>query len=389
MKIPQVFTRYWTNLPTGLRLVLIYWLVTRLIFTILGTASIFLIGHYSDPAHQVVFQNRPVFSGWPFLDMWNQWDGNWYMHIAQHGYQGAPNLHHESDIVFFPLYPYLVRLLAWPFHFANSAVLVSGLLVSNICFITGAYYLYKLVAKKWGRRLAKLTILALFLSPMGFIFSATMTEGLFFMLLVLAFTWAEAGQWWRVGLTSTLLVLARPIGVFVAAVLGLMYWARLKFNWRQLWRPQSLWLVGPLIGAGILMLINHAIVHDYLGFLHAESAWHRRLLHIKGPSGGLFTLQGIYLTVFPLAALGLVAWAALTKRLAKIYLLLGVAMIALPFLTSSYGLIRYTASIFPLYIALSLLMDRFKSWYEPIIMTLLIIEGVHLVWWALGMPIMQ
>ncbi len=386
----EFFNRYWRNLPAGLRLVLVYWLFTRIVFTILGTASIFLIGHYSDAVHHVIFPQTPRYSGLPFIDMWSQWDSSWYQHIAKYGYQGIADAHKETDIVFFPLYPYIIRLLSWPFHFANTAVIINGLLVSNICFIVGAYYLYKFAAQRFGERIAKLTTLALFLSPMGFIFSAVMSEGLFFLLLVLAFSWAEAGRWTRVGLASALMVLTRPVGLIVSAVLALMYWLRLKFSWRRLFQLQNLWLLGPFVGLIIFMIINQHIVHDRLGFLHAAgSGWHRHIFYLRGPSGGLLTLQGLYLVAYPLAALALMIWAVVTRRLRWVYALLALAMVVVPGLTGLYGLIRYTSLIFPIYIGLAFLIDRLKAWYEPAIMTLLIIESVHLVWWTLGMPIMQ
>ncbi len=388
MRLKETAKRYWLRLPSSLRLILVYWLVTRLIFTILGTASIFLIGHYSDPAHQVVFKHIPRFTGLPFIDMWLQWDSDWYLHIAKYGYTGVYNLRHEVDIVFLPLFPYLIRLLTWPFHFATTAVALIGLAVANLSFIGGAYYLHRLVGQKFSRRVAKYTILALFLSPMGFVFSAFLTEGLFFLLLVLAFYWAEARQWWRVGLISLPLVLARPIGIACAAVLAVFYLVQSRTNWRQLLRPQSLWLLGPLLGAAIFIWINDHITGQPLGFLHSEgSGWHRGFLHLAGPSGGLWTLQGLYLVAFPLLALILVGLAA--RRIGWIYYLLALAMIIVPGSTGLYGLIRYTSLVFPIYIALALIIDKYRRWYEPIIMTLLIVESVHLVWWSLGMPIMQ
>jgi len=378
---------YWGGWPESLRLAVSYFLVTRLLFTALGTASIKLIGHYSDHLHQIVFRNVHSFSGLPFLDAWVQWDGRWYLHIAQFGYQAMPDFRGQSDIVFFPLYPYLVRVLAWPFHYGKTATLVISLLVSSLALIAAAHFLYQLVDKKLGRQVARLTILALFLSPVGFIFSAVMTESLFLLLLVLAFRWAEDKRWWLVGAASGLLVLTRSPGALAAAVLVIMYAAQARFNWRRLLKWESLWVLGPLIGAAILLAIDKIVAHDALAFIHAGRAWQRGFLALHGPSGNLLTLQGLYLLMFPVLALYLVS--RYIRKIGWQYWLLAVALLVIPVTSGLYGLIRYTSVVFPLYILIAMALAARKNWYEPVIIGLALLEGVHFVWWALGMPIMQ
>jgi hypothetical protein len=383
----KTFQLYWRRLPEGLRLSIVYFSVTRLIFTLLGVATIKLVGHYSNAAHHVVFNYFPKFSGIPFLDMWAQWDSGWYLHIAQHGYQAIPDINGQTDIAFFPLYPYLIRILAWPFHYSLTAVLIIGLLISSAALIATGHFLYKFTAKKFSPKIARLTLLLLFLSPTGFIFSSIMTESLFLLFLVLAFMWAEQSRWKYVATMSALLVLTRPAGFPAVLVLGIMYAARNNFNWRRLLKIESLWVIGPLLGTACLLLINHAVTGDFLGFAHAEKAWQRGFFTLNGPSGGLLTLQGLYLLAFPLLALFLIS--RFRKKIGWEYGLLTVALLILPMLSGLYGLIRYICVIFPLYIALALLLESRKNWYEPLLITLLLFQGVHFVWWVLGMPIMQ
>jgi len=53
---------------------------------------------------------RPVHQSWNIIDLHNRWDAYWYLTIAQDGYdlRGEGDI---SNVVFFPLYPLLVRLL--------------------------------------------------------------------------------------------------------------------------------------------------------------------------------------------------------------------------------------------------------------------------------------
>src|SRR5688572_32510267 len=55
------------------------------------------------------------FSPYRLLDIWGRWDTGWYMGIAREGYLFNGDLtQQQSNVTFFPFYPYLVRLLLWP-----------------------------------------------------------------------------------------------------------------------------------------------------------------------------------------------------------------------------------------------------------------------------------
>src|SRR5689334_13819326 len=56
-----------------------------------------------------------------------QYDGGWYAHIAQHGYQYTPGV--QSPVAFFPGYPLLVRAVMA----LGPDVFLSGVLVSAAC----------------------------------------------------------------------------------------------------------------------------------------------------------------------------------------------------------------------------------------------------------------
>ena len=379
--------QYWFRLPESLRRPIIYFLLTRTLFTILGAASVMLIGRYSDATRQLVPGFNPGYSGNPLLDLWARWDSGWYLHIAESGYTSNVFSSGQTDIAYFPLYPYLIRILSWPFGYNKTAVIVTGILISSVAFIAAAYFLYRLVAKRFNDQIARLSVLLLFLSPMSFIFSAVMTESLFLLLIVLTFWLAEEKRWAWVGAVASLLPLVRPVGPFIVAFLGLMYLNQLKWSWRKLISFQSLWLIGPIIGGLTLLLINYMVTGNPLGFVEAQAAWQRTFLNFSGPSGGLFTLQGLYLALFAVASIVLVT--IYRRQIGNLYWLMAVILVLLPLSSSLYGLIRYTAIIFPVYICFALLLDRHKSLYEPAIMAFMLLQGVHFVWWALGMPIMQ
>src|SRR6266550_2322425 len=145
----QQIRERWQRLGPGLRLTLQYFILTRVLITVFAIASERLIGHYDSVARRVVDENSHRF-GNAFFDAWSQWDSNWYLQIAMHGYTGVTQHNGEVDIAFFPLYPYLVHFLAWPFGLSEGAILIMGLLVSSAGFIAGGYFLYSLAERKFG-----------------------------------------------------------------------------------------------------------------------------------------------------------------------------------------------------------------------------------------------
>ena len=64
-----------------------------------------------------------------WLEIWRQWDATNYLRIAEHGYSAAGD--NGVLLVFFPLYPWLVRAVA----FLVDDYMLSALFVSGIASI--------------------------------------------------------------------------------------------------------------------------------------------------------------------------------------------------------------------------------------------------------------
>ncbi|MGA8534332.1 MAG: mannosyltransferase family protein [Candidatus Tumulicola sp.] len=107
------------------------------------------------------------------LAVWGRWDAVHYIDIATKGYQG-------TDMAFFPLYPFLIRIVG---AFAGNH-LVAGLLISNASFFFGLLFLYKLLEHEYDRPVARRAIFYASIFPSAVFFSAVYTESLFFILTV-------------------------------------------------------------------------------------------------------------------------------------------------------------------------------------------------------------
>jgi len=91
-------------------LILILWVVVINLFALLALNRFNL---KSDTAYNWIDVNQfRQTQNWNIVSLHSRWDSAWYLDIAQHGYifKGAQQL---SNIVFFPLYPFLMKLVSY------------------------------------------------------------------------------------------------------------------------------------------------------------------------------------------------------------------------------------------------------------------------------------
>ena len=112
-------------------------------------------------------------------------DADHYLKLAEFGYgtgQAFENQH--LMIVFFPLFPWLVRGLC---ALTGLGYYTVGLFVQPLLFGAGCAGLYRLVQPRFGRTAAGWTLVLLCLLPGSFFFAAPMTESLYLALTMAAF----------------------------------------------------------------------------------------------------------------------------------------------------------------------------------------------------------
>ncbi|HEV2636809.1 MAG TPA: glycosyltransferase family 39 protein [Actinocrinis sp.] len=194
------------------------------------------------------------------------WDGDWYIDIAQHGYvhklsvrpDGTPHL---MNIAFFPLYPYLMRVV----HLVTGLpVSYAGVFVSFIAGLAAVVGIYYLLKPYIGPRAAIVACALWGVVPSAFIESMVYTEALFTALCVWAMVAMLREKWLTVcaltilaGLTRSTVIMLLPV-VCAAALPAIV-------RGRGGWRAWVCLLASPL---GLLA---------FLGFLavrfHRLDAW--------------------------------------------------------------------------------------------------------------------
>jgi len=91
----------------ALRAVVLPFLVSRSAVLLVGLAAAVFIGYTPDPAEPSAWQVNAD----PVRNLLARWDSFWYLDIASRGYHWNGNALQQQNVVFFPLYPLLMRIV--------------------------------------------------------------------------------------------------------------------------------------------------------------------------------------------------------------------------------------------------------------------------------------
>jgi mannosyltransferase PIG-V len=222
--------------------------------------------------------------GFPWLEPWAQWDAEHYIAIAVDGYSFEPGTF--SNVIFFPLYPWLIRLVAAPFGpLSEQGTALAGLLISNVALFIALLYLAALVTRDLSLSVARKTVLYLLVFPTTLFLSSVYAESLFLATAAAGLYHARQGEWYRAGLAGGLAALTRPFGFLLVVPIAIeMY--------RQ--RPPLRALPSiALVPAGLAVFFGYlwAQFGDPFLYFRAGQAWGRGfhfpwetlLGYIRGP----------------------------------------------------------------------------------------------------------
>jgi hypothetical protein len=333
-----------------------------------------------------------------FTDIWARWDSDFFLRIAQNGYDGA-------SAAFHPLYPALVAVLGRALF---GHYLLAGLIVSLACCLGSFLLLYRLAEERLGPEGAQRSVLYLAVFPMSLFLQAVYSESLFLLLVLAAFAVAERNRFASAGVLAGLAILTRAAGIALLPALALL-------AWRERDRLRALGGVAlALPVAAIYPLVLWQQVDDPWAFSHAQDRWHR---HVSpaGPLGGIWdgavsawrgleqfvvghgthvaganqmhaaaeNLQAfVFLVLF--VALTVVAW----RRFGAPYGLFAAVSLAIPlsYPSSRWPLLslpRFGLVVFPLFLALAALTSGRPRLHNAVVACSALFLGVAVVQWAL------
>lgn len=213
-----------------------------------------------------------------FIYSLGNFDGAHYILIAKNGYS-------QYEQAFFPLYPVFIHYLS--LVFLNN-YLITGLLISNICFLFGLYIFSRYLKTFFKDPHQTLPTLLLFLLfPTSFFLNALYTEGLFFLLLISTLYALKKEKYFLVIILAILSSLTRIVGVFLLIPIFFHIFHKYKSgDWQEKSKTKknvliffltnyhlSLALISPILGLSIYSIYLWFTTKDPLFFLHSQWAF--------------------------------------------------------------------------------------------------------------------
>lgn len=306
-----------------------------------------------------------------------RWDALWYTRVADLGYGyevRLPNGDVHSNLAFFPLLPWLERLVSAlsPLSYADA-----GLLVSTLASLAAAWGIFAVADHVYGPRVGVCAVLVWAVLPVGIVQSMAYSESLFTALAAWSLYAVLTGRWVTAGLLAAFAGLTRPVG---AAVVAALWVAAITSFVRDrsahpahgapVLRRALGMLLAPLGAAGYVLWVGHRTGKGPLGYLDVQAGWR------NGFDGGYAFARfvGDKFTSFPSAPAGvglivgvaLIVWLYVTcvrQGQPPALLVYAGIVVALALCASSYfgSKPRLLLPAFPLLLPLALALARLRT----------------------------
>jgi len=288
------------------------------------------------------------------FDLWIHWDGPHYIDLAKFGYQ--PNGDTSLFIVFYPLYPFLIKLLS----LLGLSFSLAAILIPTVFSIIASVLLYELTRLDFNKKTALLAVWFLNIFPTSLFLQGSYTESMFLTFSLLAVYLFRKQQPYLSGLSGLLSSVTRINGVLLLPLF--------VFETKTL-RQLLITVILTPIGFGIYLLINYLTFHNFFYFtIPLRDHWFKELTF---PWVGLSNLvhsvppiQDPNFYIYASEIVGLIFILIMTLMvLLKVRISYGYYMFLNLLLFTSTSFIlstpRYALILFPIYIALGRIANKY------------------------------
>lgn len=334
---------------------------------------------YTTPLHYISFYN-PISHF--LLYPWANFDGVYYLIIAGSGYT-------VDNAGFFPLFPLLINITSSIFGMVQAFDLRQYFMVLalvSIFFLLSLITIYKLIKLDYKNNVAMPAIVFMLLFPTSFFFATIYSESLFFLLLVLSFYFARKGNWFLSSISAMLLTATRFVGIAIIPALLFEFFVQNKTLFSKKIIPLVLMPVGILYYAWL----NYVAWGNPLHFIEAQGKLfnNRSVDHIVLFPQTIFRYFKIltsvsisfewWIALLEISAfifVSIMLYIAWKKKVRISYLIFSILAFLIPTQTGTFsGLPRYSLVLFPIFIALALIKNKWiKIVYSVIAVVLLFI----------------
>ncbi len=358
---------------TALTYCLVVYLCVRIALFALGLLTVSLIPMQS-PVGVPGWPAQMQTGGWHnAVTAWERADSLWFLRIASTGYRLD-----DSSAAFFPLFPMLVRAVAW---LTGGRYLLAGFVVSNVALLIGLVVLFKLTAEEFGALMARRTVLYLCLFPTAFFLFSPFSESLFLAFAVGSVYAARHRHWLLAGGLGAGAALTRSVGIALCVVLAVEALHQLLGDRRaQPWgAPKAVGVLAacaiPSFGTAGYLYYWQRQGSGWLTPFHAQGGWDR---HLSAPwhtlvrgfqtgtdnlgayPGGYWTIDLLLVAIACALAVwvarrarpsfGVYAWLSLVFPL--LFMFAGRPLMSVP---------RFLLPVFPIFWALARFSERYKA----------------------------
>lgn len=286
----------------------------------------------------------------PLLTLWQRFDTNWFLKIAQRGYAAD-----DGSTVYMPLYPLLIRLVGM---FLPGGDLLAALLISNLAWVIALYLTFRYTQELFDAETARRALIYLAVFPTAFFFLAAYTESLFLALAVGALYAGHKNNFLLAGALGALAALTRLQGVLLVVPLAYMAGVFSGASGFRLTRQSRRSLVPlgliPLATLGFLVYSNLSLFASYEGELHArfvlpwENLWAGVTLILEGRAS-IPDLANVVVTLL-FGAMCVVVWRTMPRALALYTVLMFVApLLRMTTTQPLVSMARYVLILFPVF----------------------------------------
>jgi hypothetical protein len=360
---PPLTTRAWQwlqgarGIKRELPVVLQLLVVTRLPIIVIGFLAVGAIPLETDLGSQ------HHDSAW--INLLARWDAIRYADIARSGYTWDGNPLSQQNVVFFPAFPLVIRLVS---RFFAIHPLEAAWLVSMACFAWAMILFLRLARLLTDSEAAADAAWLLSCYPFAYFFGAAYSESLFLLTMCGLFLSVHRQEFGRAAIWGLVAGLTRPNGWLLCLPAAILAVATAPPPPRDVWNwlRRGTAVAAPALGAVLFTLYLQLRFGDGLAWVKGQAAWGRtfrglhlfiadRILYLRdlGLPGALIE-QPVDILNSAAALLALAVAIPIGRRLGLAYGVLAAVLVLPPVLMGgSTSMGRMTAIVFPMFIWLA------------------------------------
>ena len=206
--------------------------------------------------------------------LWTHWDTRHYIGIAQDWYTNVGD--ERLRLVFFPLYPLLMRMIA---PLLGGNLFLGGVVISLACSTLASFLVYDLCYMYDGRQTARRALAYFLLSPLSVFLCCVYTEALFICLTLAAVWLMRKKHPWLAALCGMLSAFTRMPGVIISGLTIIDLCAKISQKKANARAILSCLAQVAIVFSGFIayLAVNYAVTGDAFTYLiYQKENWYQQ-----------------------------------------------------------------------------------------------------------------